>query len=198
MHGVPSYHQELSNGVWVAMLHEMQERQERMAKESIVVPAWWSNIMAGICDLCDVSRDLQHGDSLYLEPLRGLNIIVSGSLDDTKVGQMMHYIGNLPAPFSQILEALEPRAMLIILHWHVLLMLIGQWWATHTGIVASRRTIAYLWKVGGEELRKLLVFPAAVCGLDLRSLDHLPPTAQPDFKVGIARYGRRDTLPPIE
>jgi hypothetical protein len=195
MHGVPSYHQELSSGVWVSMLREIQERQETMAKESIVVPSWWSNIMAGICDLCNVSRDLQHGDSLYLEPLRGLNTIVCGSLDDTKVGQMMHYIGNLPVPFSQILEALEPRAMLIILYWHVLLMLIGQWWATHTGIVASRRTIAYLWKVGREELRKLLVFPAAVCGLDLQSLDHLPPTEQADFKEGIARFSRRASIP---
>jgi len=180
MHSVPALYDQLGRGVWVSLLEESRERKEMMEKGPIIVPAWWSKIMTGLCDLCNVSSDLQHGDSTYLESLRGLNMIVYGSLDDTKVGQMMHYIGNLTMPFSKVLEQLEPRAMLIILYWHVLLMLIGQWWATHTGIVASRRTIAYLWKVGGKDLRKLLVFPAALCGLDLDSLDRLQQNCQED------------------
>jgi hypothetical protein len=171
MHGNPDFHDQLSRGVWSSLVEEIEERKEAMNNGPMVVPAWWSNIMAGLCELCDVSPDLQHGDSLYLEPLQGLNKIAYGSLDDTKVGQMMHYIGALPVPFAKVLEKLEPRAMLIILYWHALLMLIGQWWATHTGIVASRRTIAYLWKFGGAGMRKMLVFPAALCGLDLGSLD---------------------------
>jgi hypothetical protein len=173
MQGVPAYRAELTQGAWSIMLQEAVQWEEKTKREHMVTPVWWNNLLASLCDLCNVSPDLKQGDDIYLEPLRGLNKIVYGSLDDTKVGQLMHFIGRLSPAFQQVLEQLDPRAMLIILYWHSFLLLIGQWWAARTGIVASRRTIAFLWKVGGVGVRKLLVFPAALCGLDLQSLDQL-------------------------
>jgi hypothetical protein len=180
MQGIPAYRAQLSQGVWSSMMQEAGQWKEKADKEPMITPTWWSNIMEQLCDLCNVSRDFQHGDVIYLDALRGLNKNVYGSLDDTKIGQLMHYISGLSPAFSEALEQFDPRAMLIILYWQSLLLLIGQWWAARTGIVACRRAIAYLWKVGGEGVRKLLVFPAALCGLDLQSLDRLRSSRQVD------------------
>ncbi|KAF2676473.1 hypothetical protein K458DRAFT_181944 [Lentithecium fluviatile CBS 122367] len=173
MQGVPEYRAQLSQGVWRTMLEEAGRRKEEQDKAPVIPTTWWSNIMKDLCDLCDVSQDLQHGDPLYLEPLRGLNKIVHGGLDHAKIGQLMHFIGGLSPAFAEVLEQLELRAMLIVLYWHILLLLIGQWWTSRTGLVASRRAIAYLWKLGGTRIRKSLVFPAALCGLDVQYLDRL-------------------------
>jgi hypothetical protein len=178
MQGVPAYRDRLNQGVWRVMLQEAREWDERSRRDPMVTPTWWSTIMKSLCDLCNVSQDLKHGDELYLDALRGLNKTVYGSLDDTKIGQLMHYIASFTPAFQRVLEQYDPKAMLIILYWHSLLLLIGQWWAARTGIVAARRTIAYLWKVGGEDVKKMLVFPAALCGLDLASLDRLQQSQQ--------------------
>lgn len=180
MQSVPELREQLHQGVWATLMQEVAERNEEMDGGPNAAPAWWLNIRAGLCKLCNVSPDLTHGDSTYLEPLIGLDKLAHRSLDDTKIGQLMHYIGNLPKSFAKVLEELDTRAMLIILYWHTFLSLIGQWWATHTGMVASRRTIAYLWKVGSTELRKLLTFPAALCNLDLQALDGLQKGYQND------------------
>lgn len=180
MQSVPELKQKLHQGVWAALMKEAVERKEELNNGSIATPEWWLEVRCGLCKLCNVSLDLEHGDSTWLQPLRDLDKLAHTSLDDAKIGPLMHYIGGLPTSFGMKLEQLDQRAMLFILYWHTFLMLVGQWWATHTAMVASRRAIAYLWKVGSAGVRRLLTFPAGLCNLDLQALDRLQRGYQED------------------
>ncbi|KAF1961005.1 hypothetical protein CC80DRAFT_590306 [Byssothecium circinans] len=133
-------------------------------------PTWTEQLIQDIAALCDILPDLSGPSNTYLEPIQRLNEIIHGEMNTTKIAPLFLFLGNLSTEFMDLAQGLDVKAFVIVLYWHLFLLMTGQWWIKQTATGACRRSIVFLWRAGGPEVRRLLLFPAAQCGLSLHML----------------------------
>lgn len=172
LQGVPALRAHLRQSVWLPVLQESGpwEGDDWASPVASCQATWSSRTMEELCAVCGVSPDLRDTDSPYLDPLRRLNRIIHQRMDEAMIGPLMQFVATLSPAYMDAAEQLDPKAFIILCYWHALLLKVGQWWIVRTATGACRRTCAYLWEVGGDDIRRLLQFPAAQCGLNLASL----------------------------
>lgn len=101
---------------------------------------------------CGVSssseQDTEAGGSPYATPIAHLNKLASMTIDSTKIGPMMVFIGRMPEPFVQLLEKMDVRAMKILRVWCEMAAGVEQWWCQGPAREESERLG---WIIGEKE-----------------------------------------------
>lgn len=181
----PALRTELLQSVWLPALQEAQQWDQKHEAGPVTAchEAWSSRLTEELCALCGVSLHDPDPNNVYLDPLRRLNDLIQLQMDDAVVGQLMDYVALLSPEFMKILSEFESKALLINCYWMTLLLQAGQWWIVQTAIGACRRMGTYLWFHGDDNIRRLLRFPAAQCGLDLVALERRRLSEQPSISV---------------
>jgi hypothetical protein len=185
LQGVPALRDQLRQSVWSQMLLDAEQSEDAdPCGATILSPSEWTfSVMEGLCTLCGVSKDLNSGDIIYLDALRGLNKLMHLKMDHNSIDQLMKFVASLTPAFLIELERFDPKAMTILAYWHAFMLQTGQWWVVRTAMGATRRTCMYLWQLGNRDIRRLLQFPVAQCGLDFEPTDSTDSTG--GFKIRV-------------
>lgn len=168
----------LGQGIWRPTIREVEQvhlpslHQPNLDVDTTVGwPHMWSNqLIDDLAALCGLWPDLSGPENEYLSPIRCLNNIIHGEITTEKIGPLLAFLGNLSLEFMDTLQRLDPKAFVIFLFWQLVLLRTGQWWIIQTGTGSCRRAIVFLWQCGGPEVKRLLLFPASMCGLELGKL----------------------------
>jgi hypothetical protein len=67
----------------------------------------------------------------YATPIAHLNKLSGMTIDSSKIGPMMVFIGRMPEAFVQLLEKMDVRAMKILRVWCRMATGVEQWWCQH-------------------------------------------------------------------
>lgn len=88
------------------------------------------------------------GGSPYATPIAHLNKLSGMTIDSTKIGPMMVFIGRMPEAFVQLLEKMDVRALKILRVWCGMAAGVEQWWCQRPAREESERLG---WIIGEKE-----------------------------------------------
>lgn len=77
---------------------------------------------------CGVSSTSNGDENPYVTPIAHLNKLSGMTIDSSKIGPMMVFIGRMPEAFVQLLESMDVRAMKILRVWCRMATGVEQWW----------------------------------------------------------------------
>lgn len=117
--------------------------------------------LAILFDVDETSTCEQHQ---YLRVLRRLCHLLSlDSGNELALLQYMQLVESLSPPFVLLLNALDPRALMLLSYWLALLCAKDCWWSRLRARTDCWEICKYLEKNGNESLWRYMDFPAAAC-----------------------------------
>jgi hypothetical protein len=90
---------------------------------------------------CGVSTtsNTEGDENPYATPIAHLNKLSGMTIDSSKIGPMMVFIGRMPESFVQLLEKMDVRAMKILRVWCEMATGVEQWWCQRPAKEESER-----------------------------------------------------------
>lgn len=164
---VPTFQSHLDQSVWRQVFLETEQRDLIKDTEDLNPQRYdLLQTIEALGILCGFTPDEQYSMNPYFEPIkRIMSRIVGGKMDGTSISCLFSLISKLSPAFMDLLERLDPKAMLILSYCFALLLEVPQWWTVSTARNACRRIVTYLYKTSDYDIQIFLQYPAAQCGL---------------------------------
>lgn len=117
-----------------------------------------------LADLCDVSDATTEETNPYHWPLRMLSPMLRLPLAKVEANRVSSFMGRLPPAYLRLVQAKEPRALLLLAYWLAIMCSVHDWWIDARVRSECRAICMYLETSDDRRILQLLDFPAAACG----------------------------------
>lgn len=117
-----------------------------------------------LADLCDISDTTTEDTNPYHWPLRMLSPLLRLPLTKIEANRISSFMGRLPSAYLRLVQAKEPRALLLLAYWLAVMCSVHDWWIDARVRSECQALCMYLDGSGDRRIIALLDFPASACG----------------------------------
>ncbi|KAK1144071.1 hypothetical protein N8T08_005733 [Aspergillus melleus] len=119
---------------------------------------------AKLADLCEISDTTTEETNPYHWPLRMLSPLLRLPLTKLDPSRISSFMGRLPPQYLCLVQAKDPRALLLLGYWLAVMCSVHDWWIDARVRSECQAICMYLEASGDGRVAELLDFPASACG----------------------------------